>query len=134
MAMWLFTEAILAGRPIDVFNHGGMRRDFTFIDDLIPALVATADKAPDPEGQKAPHRLYNIGGNHTENLLDMIAILEETLGRKAKMELLPMQPGDVAETGADVSAIQRDIGFDPKIRIDVGIPRFVDWYKSYHGL
>jgi len=134
MALWLFTDAILARRPIKVFNYGKMRRDFTYIDDLVPALVAVADKAPAPQDGSAPHKLYNIGGNQTEELLHLIEVLEDALGHKAVRELLPMQPGDVEATGADVSAIQRDIGFDPKIRIEAGVPRFVSWYKSYHGI
>lgn len=134
MAYWLFTEAILAGRPIKVFNFGQMRRDFTYIDDVIPALLATADKAPATERTKVPHRLYNIGGERSENLMDLIGCVERALGKKAEIKMLPMQAGDVVETRADVDAIKHDIGFEPKTRIDTGISRFVEWYKDYHGI
>jgi UDP-glucuronate 4-epimerase len=134
MALWLFTDAILSRRPINVFNFGKMRRDFTYIDDLIPALIATVDKAPSVIDSEAPHRIYNIGGDHTENLMDLIGVLEQTLQMKAELNLLPMQAGDVAETGADVSAIRRDIGFEPGTRIETGVSRFVEWYKDYHGI
>jgi UDP-glucuronate 4-epimerase len=134
MALWLFTDAILSGRPINVFNFGEMQRDFTYIDDLVPALIATVDKAPRAIDNAAPHRIYNIGGDHTENLMDLIGVLERALGLKAELNLLPMQDGDVAATGADVSAIRRDIGFNPTTRIETGVSLFVDWYKGYHGL
>ena len=134
MALWLFTEAILAGRPIQVFNFGKMRRDFTYIDDLVPAVVAAADRPPVSKGGAAPHRIYNIGGSRTEELLHLIEVLEAALGKKAVRELMPIQPGDVEATGADVGAIQRDIGFEPKTRIEAGVPEFVKWYKSYHGI
>ena len=134
MAYWLFTEAILSGRPINVFNFGKMRRDFTYIDDLIPTLIATADKAPKIIENKVPHRIYNIGGGHTENLMDLIGVLEGKLGMKAEINLLPMQAGDVAVTQADVGAIKREIGFEPSTRIETGVSRFVEWYKDYHGI
>jgi UDP-glucuronate 4-epimerase len=134
MAYWLFTEAILAGRPIDVFNFGEMRRDFTYIDDVVPTLIATADKAPRTEGTAVPHRIYNVGGEHSESLMDLIGCVERALGMKAETKLLPMQAGDVAETRADVDAIKRDIGFEPKTRIETGIARFVEWYKDYHRI
>jgi UDP-glucuronate 4-epimerase len=134
MALWLFTDAILAGRPINVFNYGKMRRDFTYIDDLIPALIATTDKPPSDIEGETPHRIYNIGGDHTENLMDLIGVLERALGRKAELNLLPMQAGDVAETGADVESLRRDIGYQPAIRIETGVSRFVEWYKGYHGI
>jgi UDP-glucuronate 4-epimerase len=134
MALWLFTDAILSGRPINVFNFGEMQRDFTYIEDLVPALIATVDKAPRAIDNAAPHRIYNIGGDHTENLMDLIGVLERALGLKAELNLLPMQDGDVAATGADVSAIRRDIGFNPTTRIETGVSLFVDWYKGYHGL
>ncbi len=134
MALWLFTDAILSGRPINVFNFGEMQRDFTYIDDLIPALVATTDKAPKVTENEAPHRIYNIGGDHTENLMDLIGVLERKLGMKAELNLLPMQAGDVAATRADVGAIKREIGFEPSTRIETGVSRFVEWYKGYHGI
>ena len=138
MAMWLFTRAILAGEPIPVFNHGKMRRDFTYIDDIVAGVVAALDNPPPddglpkPGGSTAPHRLYNIGNNRPEELMRMIALLEEACGRPAKLELLPMQPGDVPETYADIAAISRDLGFAPTTAIEAGIPRFVDWYRSWH--
>jgi UDP-glucuronate 4-epimerase len=140
MAMWLFTRAIFEGRPIDVFGEGDMRRDFTYIDDIVTGVVACLDNPPPDDGSvkaggsKAPHRLYNIGNNNSEELTRMIAILEEACGRKAERNLLPMQPGDVRDTYADISAIQRDIGFEPSTKIDVGVPKFVEWYRAYHGV
>lgn len=140
MALWLFTEAILAGKPIHVFNHGDMRRDFTYIDDIIQGLVAALDNPPADDGSSytfgsdAPHRVYNIGNNQTESLMHMIAIIEDTLGLKAEKIMEPMQPGDVKETSADISAIQADLGFQPATRIEVGIPNFIAWYKEYHGI
>ena len=134
MALWLFTDAILSGRPINVFNFGEMQRDFTYIDDLIPALVATTDNAPKVIENEVPHRIYNIGGDHTENLMDLIGVLERKLGMKAELNLLPMQVGDVAATGADIGAIKREIGFEPSTRIETGVSRFVEWYKGYHGI
>jgi UDP-glucuronate 4-epimerase len=138
MAMWIFTRKILAGEPIQVFNHGKMRRDFTFIDDIVAGIVACLDSPPPDDGQvkaggsAAPHRLYNIGNNRSEELMHMIALLESACGRKAELELLPMQPGDVPETWADIGPIRSELGFEPRTPIDVGIPRFVDWYKQYH--
>ncbi len=133
MALWLFTKAILAGQPIKVFNHGDMRRDFTYVDDIVSGIVAARDKPPKrDDGSTAPHRIYNIGNNHPEDLLRLIALLEKALGRKAERILEPMQPGDVKETYADLTDIERDLGFRPTTTIDVGIPRFVDWYRDYH--
>ncbi len=131
MAAYLFTDAILAGRPIKVFNEGRMARDFTYIDDVMPAVFAAAGPAAAGPGE---HRLYNIGNHRPEALLDFIAVIETALGRRATRELLPMQPGDVASTYADISAAQHDLGFDPKIPIAVGLPRFVAWYRTYHGI
>lgn len=139
MATWLFTEAILAGRPIPVFNHGRMRRDFTYIDDIVAGVIASLDNPPPddgsekPGGSHAPHRLYNIGNSRAEELLHMIAVLEEACRRKATIELMPMQPGDLVETYADISAIQRDLGFAPTTPIEIGLPRFVQWFRTYHG-
>lgn len=134
MAMWMFTEAILAGKPIRVFNHGDMKRDFTFIDDIVAGVIACFDKPPKADGKSAPHRIYNIGNHRSERLSDMIALIEKSLGRKAEKILEPMQPGDVAETYADITVIQRDHGFAPKTSIESGIPLFVEWYKNYHGI
>jgi UDP-glucuronate 4-epimerase len=139
MAMWLFARAIFAGKPINVFGEGNMRRDFTYIDDIVTGIVACLDNPPPDDGaekaggSKGPHRLYNIGNHRSEELTRMIELLEEACGRPAEKRLMPMQPGDVRDTYADISAIQRDLGFEPKTTIDEGIPRFVDWYRRYHG-
>jgi UDP-glucuronate 4-epimerase len=133
MAMWLFTEAIIKGEPIRVFNHGRMKRDFTYIDDIVSGVVAIVSEPERAFGEGAPHRIYNIGNNHPEDLLHMIGVLEKTLGREAKKEMLPLQPGDIAESFADIDAIRRDYGFKPTTPISKGIPAFVEWYKSYHA-
>lgn len=132
MALYIFTKAITEGRPIQVFNHGNMQRDFTFIDDIVDGVIRVLDNPPPPNEQGRPYRLYNIGNNRSEPLLRMIGLIEEALGKKAEKELLPMQPGDVPATYADISAIQRDLGFQPRTPIDVGVPRFVEWYRRYH--
>ncbi|MEA3041657.1 MAG: UDP-glucuronate 4-epimerase [Sphingomonadales bacterium] len=140
MAMWLFTRAIFAGEPIDVFGEGNMRRDFTYIDDIVSGIVAALDSPPADDGSekaggsRGPHRLYNIGNHRSEELTRMIALIEEACGRKAEKRLLPMQPGDVRDTFADISAIERDLGFRPTTSIDEGVPRFVEWYRSYQGV
>jgi UDP-glucuronate 4-epimerase len=140
MAMWLFAKAIFAGEPIQVFGEGDMRRDFTYIDDIVSGVIACHDNPPPDDGaEKAggslgPHRLYNIGNNRSEELTRMIDLIEQACGRKAERRLMPMQPGDVRDTYADISAIQRDLGYEPTTSIDEGVPRFVDWYRSYHGL
>jgi UDP-glucuronate 4-epimerase len=140
MAMWLFTDAILKGQPIKVFNGGDMRRDFTFIDDIVTGVVACLDNPPPDDGQPkaggsvSPHRVYNIGNHRSEELMRMIGIIEAAVGREAVKEFLPMQAGDVKDTYADISAIQRDLGFEPTTAIDDGIPRFVDWFRRYHGV
>lgn len=139
MAPWLFTSAILEGRPIKVFNHGDMMRDFTFIDDIISGVVAALDNPPLDDGElKAggsctPHRLYNIGNNQAERLDDFISAIEDACGRKAIRDYQPMQPGDVPATYADISAIQNDLGYKPTTSIQTGIPRFVTWYREYAG-
>lgn len=133
MAMWLFTQAIIAGEPIKVFNFGRMRRDFTYIDDIIRGVILVADRPPAGD-DGAPHRIYNIGNNRPEDLLHMIAVLEQAVGRRAEKIMLPLQPGDVPETYADIEAIRRDHGFAPTTPIEVGIPAFVAWYKRYHRL
>lgn len=132
MAMWIFTDAILDGRPIRVFNHGQMRRDFTFIDDVVSGIVAVAENPPN-RSETPPHRIYNIGNSRSEGLLRMIEVLEEAIGRKAKKTMLPLQPGDVPETYADIDAIRRDHGFEPKTSIEVGIPKFVEWYLGWRS-
>ena len=140
MALWIFTRKILAGEPIQVFNHGRMRRDFTYIDDIVSGVVAARDNPPPDDGNekaggsRAPHRLYNIGNSKAEDLMHAIAILEAACGRKAEIEMRPMEPGDVPATYADISAISADLGFAPTTSIEVGIPRFVDWYKAYHAI
>lgn len=140
MAMWLFTKAILAGEPVRLFNHGKMRRDFTYIDDIVTGVIAAVDSPPNddgaekPGGSRSPHALYNIGNNQAEDLMRLIEVLEDALGLEAVKAMLPAQPGEVIETCADISEIRRDLGFEPRTTIEEGVPRFVDWYKSYHGL
>ena len=140
MAMWLFTDAILKGTPIKVFNGGNMRRDFTYIDDIVTGVVACLDNPPPDDGQEkaggstGPNRLYNIGNHKSEELMRMIGLIESALGKSAVKEFLPMQDGDVKDSFADIDAIKRDLGFQPLTSIDEGIPRFVDWYREYHGL
>lgn len=143
MALFLFTQAILAGQPIDVFNEGKMRRDFTYIDDIVEGIVRVLDTLPQPHPQwssvhpdpgtsQAPYRIYNIGNNHPVELLDFIRALENCLGRTAEKKLLPMQLGDVPETYADVDDLMRDVGFRPSTPIATGIARFVEWYRAYY--
>lgn len=143
MAMWLFTRAILAGEPIDVFNEGRMRRDFTYVDDVVEAIVRLVDhpaapdpawdgRRPDPGTSLAPYRLYNIGNSEPADLMAMIGLLERKLGRKAEVILRPLQPGDVPETFADIADLARDVGFSPATPLETGIGRFVDWYRDYH--
>jgi UDP-glucuronate 4-epimerase len=143
MALFLFTRAILAGAPIQVFNHGQMERDFTYIDDIVEAVARLADRvpapdprwngeAPDPASSAAPYRLYNIGNNQPVPLMRLIEILEDCLGRKAVKQLLPMQPGDVPATYADVDDLARDVDFAPRTPIEVGVERFVRWYREFY--
>jgi UDP-glucuronate 4-epimerase len=145
MAIFLFTRGILAGEPIDVFNNGKMRRDFTYIDDIVEGVVRVTDiipkpdpqwngDHPDPASSKAPYRLYNIGNNQPVPLLEMIATLEKALGKKVEKRFLPMQAGDVPETYADVDALSAVTGFAPSTSLEVGIGRFVDWYRDYYGV
>lgn len=139
MMMWIFTRKILAGEPIPVFNHGDMWRDFTFVDDIVSGVMACVDHPAADDGKEkaggseAPHRLYNIGNHRSEHLMKVVGILEEQLGRKAIINFQPMQPGDVPQSYADIAAIQRDLGFQPKTSIEEGVPRFVQWYKDFHG-
>jgi UDP-glucuronate 4-epimerase len=130
MALYIFTKAILAGEPIKVFNDGKMSRDFTYIDDTIAAVAAAAEM---PSAAPGDHRIYNVGNNRPETLLDFIATLERALGRTAAKRMLPMQVGDVVSTYADIEAARRDFGYEPKTPISEGIPRFVAWYRDYHG-
>ncbi len=143
MAMWLFTDAILAGRPIEVYNHGRMRRDFTYIDDIIEGVVRTADRPAQPDSawtgdrpdagtSNAPYRLYNIGNHKPVELMHLVETLEGCLGVKASRNLLPLQPGDVPATCADVEDLARDVGFQPRTPIEDGVARFVEWYMDYH--
>jgi len=140
MAMWIFARALYEGRPLDIFNGGDMRRDFTYIDDIVRGVLACIDGAPADDGQakaggsRSPHAVYNIGNHRSEELLRMVGLLEQATGRTAALEFKPMQPGDVKDTFADISAIQRDHGFEPSTTIDEGIPRFVDWFKQYHRI
>jgi UDP-glucuronate 4-epimerase len=136
MAAWLFTETILADRPIRVFNEGHMARDFTYIDDIVAGTIAAHDRpaTPDDGEDTVPHRVYNLGNHKPEKLLDFIAVIERALGRTAEKQLLPMQPGDVAESFADIDTARRDLGFEPKISIEEGIGRFIAWYKHYHKI
>jgi UDP-glucuronate 4-epimerase len=145
MALFLFTKNILDGRPIDVFNYGKHRRDFTYVDDIVGGVVAAVDHiatgnpdwdsaAPDPGTSRAPYRLYNIGNARPVDLMRYIEILEQRLGRKAQMNLLPLQPGDVPDTWADVEDLVRDVGYRPETPVEVGVGRFVDWYLDYHQI
>jgi UDP-glucuronate 4-epimerase len=143
MALYLFARAISEGRPIDLFNNGNMRRDFTYVDDVVEAMVRLVGRAPegdpewsgakpDPSSSNAPWRMYNIGNNKPEELLHVVGLLEQGLGRQAEKRLLPMQPGDVLETFADIDDLMREIEFKPQTRIEDGIARFVAWFREYH--
>ena len=134
MAAYLFTKAIFEGKPIKLFNRGDMRRDFTYIDDIVAGVLASLDRPPADNGKDPPHRIYNLGNHQAEDLRRFIAIIERATNRKAIIEEAPMQPGDVHETFADIEDSRRDLGFDPKTPIDVGIPSFVSWYREYHGV
>ncbi|MBR1142355.1 NAD-dependent epimerase [Bradyrhizobium sp. AUGA SZCCT0222] len=145
MAMFIFAKAILSGTPIKLFNHGKMRRDFTFVEDVSEAIVRLVDRPPqgnpdwsgdrpDPSSSAAPWKIYNIGNNNPEDLMHVISVLEKEFGRTATKEMLPMQPGDVPATYADVEDLARDIGFRPATRIEDGIMRFARWYREYHKI
>jgi UDP-glucuronate 4-epimerase len=143
MALFLFTRKILAGEPIDVFNHGRHTRDFTYIDDIVEGVVRTLDRVPGPDPRhdafaptpatsSAPYRVYNIGNHQPVELMRYIEVLEECLGRQAEKRLLPLQPGDVPDTAADVEALRNDTGYQPSTPVEVGVRRFVEWYREYH--
>jgi UDP-glucuronate 4-epimerase len=145
MALFLFTRAILSGQPIDVFNHGKMRRDFTYIDDIVEGVVRISDRpaatnlawsgdTPDPATSSAPYRVYNIGNNEPAELMAFIGALERSLGRVAEKRFLPMQPGDVPATSADIDDLVRDAGFHPGTPIETGVAKFVEWYREYHRI
>jgi UDP-glucuronate 4-epimerase len=140
MAMWIFTKALYAGEPLPLFNGGVMRRDFTYVDDIVRGVIACLDGPPADDGQPkaggsiAPHAIYNIGNSKSEDLMRVVGLLEQETGRRALVDLKPMQIGDVPETFADISAIERDHGFAPATTIDEGVPRFVAWYRDYHGI
>jgi len=133
MAYYIFTRKILAGEPIPVFNNGKMRRDFTYIDDIVAGILACLSKPPVDVGPP-PCRIYNIGNNKTESLMDFIAAIEAALGLKAQIDFQPMQAGDVKETFADIDAMSEDFGFAPSTGIDVGIPKFIQWYKKFYSI
>jgi len=143
MALFIFTKAILDGKPIEVYNHGKMRRDFTYVDDIVEGVIRTLDhpakpneawsgERPDPGTSPAPARIYNIGNHQPVELLRFIEVLEQTIGKQAKKKLLPIQPGDVPATYADIEDLSRDVGFYPATPIEVGIPRFVEWYRQFY--
>jgi UDP-glucuronate 4-epimerase len=133
MAYWLFTDSILQGKPIPVFGGGKLRRDFTYIDDIVDALVRIVE-TPFRKEQGAPHRLYNLGNSHPEEVTDLIRIIEQATGRKADIRYEDGPPGDVRETYADISRASREFGFAPRVKLTEGIPRFVEWFRGYHGL
>jgi UDP-glucuronate 4-epimerase len=140
MAMYIFTRALFEGTPIPLYNGGKLRRDFTFIDDVVAGVLAALDRPPVDNGREkaggspAPHAIYNLGNSRSEELGRVIALLEQATGRTAIIDELPMQIGDIAETAADIGASERDLGFRPATSIDEGVPRFVDWYRDYHGV
>ena len=145
MALFKFTRNILEGKPIDVFNYGNHRRDFTYIDDIVEGVIRVLDRVPEPNPDwsgdapdsatsYAPYRLYNIGNNQPVELMHYIEVLEECLGKKAEKNLLPLQPGDVPDTYADVTDLTRDVGYKPATRVEDGVARFVEWYRDYYGV
>lgn len=145
MALFLFTRKILAGEPIEVFNYGNHRRDFTFVEDIVEGVVRALDRPaqpnpdwdpalPDPASSNAPYRVYNIGNSKPVELMRYIEVLEECLGRKAEMKMLPLQPGDVPDTYADTSDLERDAGYKPDTPVEEGVRRFVEWYRGYYGV
>ncbi len=140
MMMWKFTKAILAGEPIELYNHGDMFRDFTYVDDIVSGVVATLDAPPaddgaaKPGGSTKPHNVYNIGNHRCEPLMKVVGLLEDACGRKADTIMLPMQDGDVHRTFADIDAIRDSLGYEPTTAVEVGVPNFVNWYRKYHNI
>ena len=140
MAMWIFAKALYAGEPLPLFNGGEMRRDFTYIDDIVRGVIACLDSPPVDDGSTkaggstSPHAIYNIGNSRSEDLMRVVELMERATGKKALIDPQPMQVGDVRETFADISAIERDLGFEPATVIDEGVPRFIQWYREYHGV
>lgn len=145
MAMWLFTDAILAGKPIRLFNHGNMRRDFTYVDDVAEAVVRLVERPPsgnanwssehpDPATSRAPWRVFNIGNHTPVEIREVVRLIEKAVGKKATIELAPMQPGDVPATYADVDDLYNEVGFAPSTPVEIGIENLVAWYRKYHGL
>jgi UDP-glucuronate 4-epimerase len=143
MALFTFVRNILEGKPIDVYNYGNHRRDFTYVDDIVEGVVRASDRIaqpdpkwsgehPDPGSSKAPYRLYNIGNNQPVELMRYIEVIEAALGRKAEKNLLPLQPGDVPDTFADIDDLERDVGYRPSTPVEIGVKRFVEWYLDFY--
>ncbi|MGF1592776.1 MAG: NAD-dependent epimerase/dehydratase family protein [Kiloniellaceae bacterium] len=132
MSAYIFTKAIFEGRPIRIFNHGDMRRDFTYVDDIVAGVLAAIGRPPARDGDQPPNKIYNLGNHRSEPLLRFVEVIEQACGRPAIREFAEMQAGDVKETYADIEAARRDLGFEPQVSIDEGIPRFVEWYRRYH--
>jgi UDP-glucuronate 4-epimerase len=143
MALFMFTKNIIEGKPIDVFNYGNHRRDFTYVDDIVNGVIHTMDHTatgntewdaakPDPGTSMAPYRLYNIGNQQPVELMRYIEVIEECVGKKAEMNMLPLQPGDVPDTWADTEALSNDVGYAPSTPIEVGVRKFVDWYLEFY--
>ncbi len=139
MAPWRFAERVLRGEPLPIYNHGRMQRDFTFIDDIVAGVLAALDRPPaddraaKPGGSRAPHAVYNLGNDQPEALIDFVALIGKACGVDPVLDLLPMQPGDVTATWADIGPARRDLGYDPVTPLAIGIPRFIDWYRAYTG-
>ena len=139
MAPWRFAERVLRGEPLPIYNHGRMQRDFTFIDDIVAGVLAALDRPPaddgaaKPGGSRAPHAVYNLGNDQPEALIDFVGLIGKACGVDPVLELLPMQPGDVTATWADIGPARRDLGYDPVTPLAIGIPRFIDWYRAYTG-
>jgi UDP-glucuronate 4-epimerase len=134
MAAYIFADAIAKGRPITLFNHGDMKRDFTYIDDIVAGVLAALDRPPAPDGQGVPARVYNLGNNRPNDLATFVRLIEQEMGRPAIVQLAPMQPGDVQATYADIEASRKDLGFQPVTPLEEGLPKFIAWYKRYHGV
>ena len=134
MAAYIFADAIAKGRPITLFNHGEMQRDFTYIDDIVAGVLAALDRPPASDAQGVPARVYNLGNHRPNDLKTFVRIIEQELGRTAEIRLAPMQPGDVPATYADIEASRRDLGFEPRTPLEDGLPKFIQWYKRYHGV